>query len=195
MQTRQKSRPKTVWEKVKKNALFLFATVLIIAVLIKGVNIQSVDEYYLEHIDDITPESMTVTMSIRCDTILKNYNDLDKQLRSENFVPADGVILPTTKYVLREGDTVFSVFDRAVRHEHIQTEYQGADANRYGTVYIQGINYLYEFSCGPLSGWMYRVNGEFPNKGCSDYKLSDGDFIEWVYTCDLGRDVGCDFND
>ena len=42
---------------------------------------------------------------------------------------------------------------------------------------------------------MYRVNGEFPNKGCSDYKLSDGDFIEWVYTCDLGRDVGCDFND
>lgn len=195
MHIRQKSRPKTVWEKVKKNALFLFAAILVVAVLIKGVNIQSVDEYYLEHIDDITPESMTVTMSIRCDTILKNYNDLDKQLRSENFVPADGVILPTTKYVLREGDTVFSVFDRAVRHEHIQTEYQGADANRYGTVYIQGINYLYEFSCGPLSGWMYRVNGEFPNKGCSDYELSDGDVIEWVYTCDLGHDVGCDFND
>ena len=43
---------------------------------------------------------------------------------------------------------------------------------------------------GPLSGWMYRVNGEFPNKGCSDYELKDGDVIEWVYTCDLGQDIG-----
>ena len=39
---------------------------------------------------------------------------------------------------------------------------------------------------------MYRVNGEFPNKGCSDYELNDGDVIEWAYTCDLGRDIGCE---
>jgi len=58
-------------------------------------------------------------------------------------------------------------------------------------VYIRGIHYLYEFSCGPLSGWMYRVDGEFPNYGCSRYVLRDGQTIEWVYTCDLGRDVGC----
>lgn len=43
---------------------------------------------------------------------------------------------------------------------------------------------------GPLSGWMYKVNGEFPGYGSSKYKLSNGDVIEWVYTCDLGRDVG-----
>ena len=55
---------------------------------------------------------------------------------------------------------------------------------------MQGINYLYEYSCGPLSGWMFRVNGEYPGKGCSNYILQDGDQVEWVYTCDLGRDVG-----
>ena len=39
-------------------------------------------------------------------------------------------------------------------------------------------------------GWMYKVNGWFPNYGCSRYQLKEGDTIEWVYTCDLGVDVG-----
>jgi uncharacterized membrane-anchored protein len=57
-------------------------------------------------------------------------------------------------------------------------------------VYIQGINNIYEFDAGALSGWMYRVNGWFPNYGASRYVVQQGDVIEWVYTCDLGRDVG-----
>ena len=88
---------------------------------------------------------------------------------------------------------MYDIRDRAVRHNRIQMEFQGANLNQFGSVYIQGINYLYEFSCGPLSGWMYLVNGVFPNYGCSKYALKDGDVIEWVYTCDLGRDVGCDW--
>ena len=60
----------------------------------------------------------------------------------------------------------------------------------YETAYIEGIGNLYEFDAGALSGWMYRVNGWFPNYGCSSYQVQDGDVIEWVYTCDLGADVG-----
>jgi hypothetical protein len=37
---------------------------------------------------------------------------------------------------------------------------------------------------------MYSVNGWFPNYGSSRYALKDGDEICWVYTCDLGQDVG-----
>ena len=37
---------------------------------------------------------------------------------------------------------------------------------------------------------MYSVNDWFPNYGCSQYQLVDGDVIRWMYTCDLGRDVG-----
>lgn len=176
---------------MKKDLLALLFVVLVIAVVVNGTHIQSVDEYYLTHIDDITPESETVTISIRCDTILDNYDDLDANLQSEEFVPPDGIILSETEYVLRPGDTVFDILDRAVRYNRIQMEYQGANKNNFGSVYIQGINYLYEFSCGTLSGWMYMVNGEFPDYGCSKYELKDGDVIEWVYTCDLGRDVGC----
>ncbi len=178
---------------MKKDILAIFAIILIIAAVINGTNIQSVDEYYLTHIDDITPESETVFISIRCDSILNNYSDLDPALRSDEFVPPDGVILPLTEYVLRPGDTVFDILDRAVRYNKIQMEFQGANENSFGSVYIQGIHYLYEFSCGPLSGWMYRVDGVYPNYGCSKYELKDGQIIEWVYTCDLGQDVGCEW--
>ena len=175
---------------MKKDILAIFAIILLIAIVANGTHIQSVDEYYLTHIDDITPESETVTISICCDTILENYEDLEPALQSDEFVPPDGVILPPTQYVLRPGDTVFDILERAVRYNKIQMEYQGADQNSFGSVYIQGIHYLYEFSCGPLSGWMYRVDGEFPNYGCSKYELKDGQVIEWVYTCNLGKDVG-----
>ena len=108
-------------------------------------------------------------------------------------MPKDGIILEETEYVLRPNDTVFDVLQRTVRHHQIHMEYQGTNENVYNSVYIQGINHLYEFSVGPLSGWMYAVNGESPNKGVGKYELKDGDVIEFKYTCDLGRDIGYEY--
>ena len=179
----------------KKDILAALIIILLLAFVISGTKIQSVDDYYLTHLDDIKEDSLTVFLSIDCSTILNNWDDLDPNLRKEKYVPSDGVILPRTEYVLRNGDTVYDILSRAVRHNKIQMEYQGANESAYGSVYIKGINYLYEFSCGPLSGWMYKVNGEFPGYGCSKYVLKDGDVIEWVYTCDLGRDVGSDWEE
>lgn len=181
---------------MKKNILLIGFALVLLLFLVKGTKIQSVDEYYLTHMEDITEDSETVTVSIRCDTLLKeeNWNKLDKQLRNEKYVPTDGVILPETVYVLRKGDTVFDILQRVCRYNEIQMEYEGPDSNLYSTAFIEGINYLYEFSCGNLSGWMYRVNGKFPGKGCSSYELKDKDKIEWVYTCDLGKDVGDTFS-
>lgn len=177
---------------MKKDIPAIFAIVLIIALLISGTNIQSVDEYYLTHIDDITPQSETVKISIVCTTVFDNIDMLDIALKDGDYFPEDGIILPETEYVLREGDTVFDILDRAVRYNKIQMEYHGAEHNSYKSAYIRGISYLYEFSCGPLSGWMYKVDGEHPSYGCSKYILHDGQVIEWVYTCNLGKDIGCD---
>ncbi|MDR2296437.1 MAG: DUF4430 domain-containing protein, partial [Clostridiales Family XIII bacterium] len=63
----------------------------------------------------------------------------------------------------------------------------------YNSAYIEGINNLYEFDAGELTGWMYKVNGWYPNYGCSRYRLAAGDVIEWHYTCDLGRDLGAEW--
>ena len=177
---------------MKKNWILIGILALVIGgiVLFGGLRIQSVDEYYLEHLEDIRPDSDTVTLEIRCDTVLANWENLDPALRSPEFVPSDGTVLKKTEYVLREGDTVRDVLSRAVRRNEIQIETLGSKRKTGGTVYIKGMHYLYEYSCGPLSGWMYRVNGEFPGAGCSEYRLKDGDVIEWVYSCDLGHDVG-----
>ncbi|MDR2090732.1 MAG: DUF4430 domain-containing protein [Clostridiales bacterium] len=172
-----------------KKDLFILAIIAAILIFISGgVKIQSVDDYYLTHIDDITEDSQTVFLSIDCLTLLDNLDDLDPALRDEKYVPSDGVILAVTEYVLRPNDTVFSVLDRAVRHNRIKMEciYNKS----YNSAYVQGLNHIYEFSAGPLSGWMYRVNGQYPGYGGSGYKLKDGDVIEWKYTLDLGRDIG-----
>lgn len=85
---------------------------LLMAVLfLKGTKIQSVDEYYLTHMEDIQEDSETVTISIRCDTLRKpeNWKKLKKQLQDEKYVPEDGVILDEMTCVLRKGDTVFDI--------------------------------------------------------------------------------------
>ena len=131
-----------------------------------------------------------VTLTIRCDTILNNRDKLDTRLNSEQFIPSDGIILKKTKFELKDNESVFDILVKATRKYRIHMEYQGASNNQYNSVYIQGINNIYEFSCGELSGWMYNVNGNYPNIGADKYILKDGDNIEWRYTCDLGRDLG-----
>ena len=128
----------------------------------------------------------TCTLSVRCDTILDNMDWLDPE--KVELVPEDGVIFPTTTVTFYEGESVFNVLQREMRKAGIHMEFE--DTPMYNSAYIEGINNLYEFDCGELSGWMYKVNGWFPNYGCSRYQLKEGDVIEWVYTCDLGVDVG-----
>ena len=174
---------------MKKDLFAICIVIFILIFVVKGTKIQSVEDYYLTHIDDITEDSDTVFFSIRCDTVLDNWDKLDPLLKYEKYVPSDGVILPKTEYVLRKGDSVYDVLNRAIRHNKIQMEC--IYSANYESVYVQGINHLYEFSCGELSGWMFMVNSKFPSVGCSKYILQDGDEIIWCYTCDLGRDVGC----
>lgn len=175
---------------MKKNIIMFAVVFLVAAALILGTDIQSVEEYYLTHMEDITEDSPVVTISIRCDTVLDNWDKLDKQLRDEKYVPSDGIILDSATYVLRPGDTPLEILRRACKYNQIPMEYQGAEKNKLGTAYVKGIHYLYEFSCGELSGWMFKVNGKFPGVGSGNYELKDKDVVEWVYTCDLGRDVG-----
>ena len=127
------------------------------------------------------------TIEIRCDTILNNKKDLRPGL--DVYVPDSGTILPATTVTFTEGETVFDVLKRICDERSIQIEYSFTPM--YGSYYVEGINNLYEFDCGQQSGWMYKVNGWFPNYGCSSYKLEAGDTIVWAYTCKgLGTDVG-----
>ncbi len=103
-------------------------------------------------------------------------------------LPEDGVIYSTRTITFYNGESVFDVLQREMRNNGIHMESVWTPI--YNSAYVAGINNLYEFDCGELSGWMYKVNGWFPNYGASRYQLQNNDVIEWVYTCDLGRDIG-----
>lgn len=129
----------------------------------------------------------TCTIEIRCDTILDNMENLEEG--KNKYVPANGVILARSSMTFEEGETVLDVLKRACAQAGIQLEYSFSPI--YNSSYVEGMNNLYEFDCGNESGWMYKVNGWFPNYGCSAYTLKDKDAIVWCYTCNgLGADVG-----
>lgn len=134
----------------------------------------------------ITDKVLTCTLSVRCDTILQNIGWIDTE--KVDIVPKDGVIFAEKSVTFYEGESVFNVLVREMKRNKIHMEFENTPI--YNSAYIEGIANLYEFDCGELSGWMYKVNDWFPNYGCSRYQLKTGDRIEWVYTCDLGNDVG-----
>jgi hypothetical protein len=134
----------------------------------------------------ITETEYKCILSVSCGTILDNMDLLEKA--KWELVPEDGIIFPATEVIFYEGESVFNVLLREMKKAKIHMEFENTPI--YNSAYIEGINNLYEFDVGELSGWMYSVNDWFPNYGCSRYKLIDGDVVNWVYTCDLGRDVG-----
>lgn len=142
------------------------------------------------HTPSAQTEACVCTLSIRCDTLLSHLDTLDASVAE--LVPESGALLAATEVPFEEGESVFDLLLREARANGIPVEF--SEAPLYGSAYIEGIGNLYEFDCGELSGWMYRVNGEFPHYGCSNYPLQGGDAVEWVYTCDLGADVGSVYN-
>ena len=131
------------------------------------------------------PVSKYVTISITCHTILNNLDKVSDN--KKGIIPSNGVILSQKQVEINDGDTVFDVLLRETRKQRIHMDF--VESPVYGSAYIKGINNIYEFDAGELSGWMYSVNGVFPNYGCSIYNLNDGDVIQWMYTCDLGKDL------
>lgn len=160
------------------------------------------DQYHTDPVPDgkpkpVEPETSqpdtshqdTCTISISCATILNNMDKCDESKRG--LVPADGVILPAVTVTFSQGESVFDVLQRVCRERKIPMEFSWTPM--YNSAYIEGIYNLYEFDVGDGSGWMYKVNDWFPNYGCSRYQVQPGDVICWVYTCDLGYDVGGGF--
>lgn len=146
-------------------------------------------------------KKVTCTIEIDCKTILDNIENLRPEKKA--FLPSDGYILHETTVSVNEGITAFDVLKLVCkqntcpekctycRQSGIQLEYVYTPG--YDSEYVRGIHQLYEKDCGTQSGWMYSVNGVFPNYGCNKYTVKNGDKIKFRFTCDLGEDVGDSF--
>jgi len=133
-----------------------------------------------------TNQAKTCTLEVRCDTIFNNLDLLSKD--KWELVPKDGVIFAKKTVTFYEGESVLNLLQREMKKAGIQMQFKNTPL--YHSAYIESINNLYEFDVGELSGWMYEVNGCFPNYGCSRYQLQQDDEVKWLYSCDLGKDIG-----
>lgn len=162
--------------------LGVVAVLLIAALLLLTLRIQSVDSYYN---DTDTPQDEpigSITLSVECLLLLEQPETVPNKLK--NDIPADGYLLPPTEIPLYSGESVFAILCRAAKKHKLQIEYSDTSG-----AYIEGIGYLYEFSCGELSGWVYTVNGVKAEVASSDYFPASGDQIVWHYSLELGQDV------
>ncbi|MRN51501.1 S-layer homology domain-containing protein [Paenibacillus monticola] len=96
---------------------------------------------------------------------------------------ARGTILNSTKVALNAGDTPYSLLVRQLGNK-VTTDGSGS------SLYVKAIDGLAEFDRGPLSGWIYFVNGAYQNVSAGAYILSNGDTVNWRYTTNGGTDLG-----
>lgn len=96
-------------------------------------------------------------------------------------------IQPTVVYDQPEGTTAMDVFRQVLTANGYTYEAKGS--------YVQAVikpdgTKVAEFSKGPNSGWVFRVNGEFPDVAMQDYQISDGDVIEVLFTANYMDEPG-----
>ncbi|MDY6038722.1 MAG: DUF4430 domain-containing protein [Eubacterium sp.] len=153
----------------------VIAALILIAVIAAGIYCKNI---FFESTNDV--KDGKVSIEIRCDELSKHKEALtDKALKS--YIPDDGVIVAKTEYKITENKTtVMDILQKSCKENDVQIEEKDG--------YIRGINYLYEFSAGKKSGWMYTVNGKFPNYGSNEVYLKDGDKIIWLYTIDYDKE-------
>lgn len=130
-----------------------------------------------DKVTQTTSSEINCSITIECKSILNNMDDLKKG--HESYVPKNGVMLDNYKTTLKSKSTVYDLLKKACNDKGIT--YTAKDTMY--SVYIVGINNIDEKDCGKDSGWMYSVNGSFPNVSVDSKKLKDGDKVVFTYTC------------
>lgn len=97
--------------------------------------------------------------------------------------------IPRTPYTVDLNATVLDVFEQALTANGMTWENDGG--NYIASVTRNGVT-LGEFTNGPLSGWMYTLNGTHPLNGVSEQFLEDNDNIVFHYTDDYTKEKGTD---
>jgi putative cell wall-binding protein len=94
------------------------------------------------------------------------------------------VILAPTTVTVESGATPYSVLVDQLGEANVTVD----------DFYVSGIEGLNAGDDGSLSGWMYSVNGDYPQVSALTKKLSDGDVVVWRYTTNMGKDIGADMS-
>ena len=147
-----------------KRICLLLVLILVIIFSACGVSIDEPESDY----------AGSVSVRIHCETVL------DKGVSEEDFPGIPVIFDGKASYF--ENATAYDVINKVLMDNKIHVEFENSS---YGT-YIKGLANIYAGDFGDMSGWLFKVNGEYAEVGCSAYKVNDGDEIELVYSCVMG---------
>ncbi|MDO5332005.1 MAG: DUF4430 domain-containing protein, partial [Bacillota bacterium] len=126
-------------------------------------------------------------------------------------------IISPLKITVANGTTASQLIEKIFKDRGIETRHSGSGSDYYlqsikysvSDVKLSGLptclknanviksigshesGWLGEFDYSDWSGWMYSVNGVYPNVGLGEYTLSDGDVVRLTFTLyGYGTDIG-----
>ncbi len=103
----------------------------------------------------------------------------DEQTVTVSVKGPEGIIAKDS-VAFNDGDTVFDATKSLLTQKGVAFRKTGTGS----LVYINEIGGYAERDYGPMSGWIYEVNGNECFVGCGQYKLEESDNIEWLYSVD-----------
>jgi Domain of unknown function (DUF4430) len=95
-----------------------------------------------------------------------------------------GTILPATKVVMSEGNTVLDVTLNILKQKGIPVSVTGSGSSAY----VEGIDNLFQFDRGQFSGWTVKRNGSTLNRSAGVIGVTNGDTVQWIYTTNYNED-------
>ena len=140
-------------------------------------------------LEDLYYREVSVKLTVRGYTTKSNVKPTAVEEKISASFELDGIdkmtIEKTDYRDLPETATAFDVFEKALNENGYTYKAKGS--------YVQSItdkagSTLAELDEGPNSGWMFKVNGKFPDKSMSAYGLSDGDCVTIYYTKDYTKE-------
>lgn len=142
-------------------------------------------------VEEATPSGEQWTIYVTVDAVAIQHNDKASQ-KSKDLLDS------LMRHALSDEGAIFFRGDVNIAPE--QSAFHALRATgldlRYNDSafgpFVHAILGLGDKDAGPLSGWVYLVNGEAPDVSSGLYKLNDGDVLHWRYTVeetDLLRDL------
>lgn len=125
------------------------------------------------------PQAETVTLTVGFQTAVEN--GILRDPAYAGVLPESGYFLENEAVALETGESALDLLRRTLRARNIAFSASGG--------YVRSIGGLSERAMGAQSGWLYSVNGVFPNYSARSYTLKPGDRVAFLYSCKLG-DVG-----
>ncbi|NLM50361.1 MAG: DUF4430 domain-containing protein [Clostridiaceae bacterium] len=119
-----------------------------------------------------------------CSNKAEESQSLDRFVYVEVLDNEGKPMIEKSKVGFFEGITAYDALKKACDEKKVQLKVSG-----FGNmIYVTSIGNLSEKDKGPMSGWIFMVNGDFPDRGIDQYKLNKEDVVVLKYT--TGEEFG-----